>query len=161
MIDAGGTRQLLIWHSEALNSLDPATGKLFWSEPLEPNFGMAIMPPRKLGDYVFVAGTSSHGMVVKLDRDKPAAEVLWQGKGTNGVYPVNSAPFLEDGHIYGVDGDGMLRCVKLEDGQRLWDTTQPVSGEKGKNQLGHGIFWSSTRTAFSSSTTWASSSSRK
>jgi outer membrane protein assembly factor BamB len=135
MIDAGGKRQLLIWHSEALNSLDPATGKLYWSEPLEPNFGMAIMAPRKLGNLVFTAGTSSQGMVVKLAADKPAAELLWRGKGTNGVYPVNSAPFLENGHIYGVDGDGNLRCVKLEDGQRLWSTSVPVSGEKA-NQLG-------------------------
>ncbi len=36
LIEAGGKRQLLIFHPEALNSLDPETGKPYWSVPLEP-----------------------------------------------------------------------------------------------------------------------------
>jgi outer membrane protein assembly factor BamB len=31
-----GKRQLIIWHPEAVNALDPDTGKLFWSYPLAP-----------------------------------------------------------------------------------------------------------------------------
>ena len=40
VIEAAGTRQLLIWHAEAINSLDPETGRLYWSVPLDPNWGM-------------------------------------------------------------------------------------------------------------------------
>ena len=28
----GGTRQLIIWHPEAINSLDPETGKVYWTQ---------------------------------------------------------------------------------------------------------------------------------
>ena len=28
-----GKRQLIIWHPESVNSLDPATGKVYWSQP--------------------------------------------------------------------------------------------------------------------------------
>src|SRR4029079_15599930 len=33
IIEAGGRRQLLIWHPEAICSLDPESGKEFWSVP--------------------------------------------------------------------------------------------------------------------------------
>src|SRR5262249_3661868 len=32
VIEAGGKRQLIAWHTEAVNALDPETGKLYWSE---------------------------------------------------------------------------------------------------------------------------------
>src|SRR5438128_5799695 len=31
--DTGDKRQLIIWHAESVNSLDPETGKLYWTEP--------------------------------------------------------------------------------------------------------------------------------
>jgi outer membrane protein assembly factor BamB len=113
--------------------LDPKTGTVYWSIPLEPAFGMAIMAPRKLGDYLYAAGIVNIGALIKLAADKPAAEVVWRGKNTTAVYAVNSTPFLEDGHIYGVDQDSNLRCVKVEDGQRLWNTTAPTVGEERVN----------------------------
>ena len=30
IVEAGGIRQLIIWHPTAVASLDPATGKLYW-----------------------------------------------------------------------------------------------------------------------------------
>src|SRR5205814_7757935 len=29
----GGKRQLIVWHPQAVNSLDPETGKVHWSQP--------------------------------------------------------------------------------------------------------------------------------
>src|SRR5258707_14297491 len=31
--EAGGNRQLIIWLSESINALDPATGKVYWTQP--------------------------------------------------------------------------------------------------------------------------------
>ena len=47
LIEAGGKRQLLIWHPESLNSLNPETGELYWSEKLQVDFGMSITAPQK------------------------------------------------------------------------------------------------------------------
>jgi outer membrane protein assembly factor BamB len=39
-------------------------------------------------------------------------------------------PFLEDGYIYGVCSYGQLRCLKMETGERVWETLQATtSGE--------------------------------
>ena len=37
IIEAGGKRQLLVWHPQALNSLNPETGEVYWTEKLEPH----------------------------------------------------------------------------------------------------------------------------
>ena len=87
MIEAGGKRQLLIWHAEAINSLDPETGKVYWSVPLEPNYGMAIMAPRQSGDYLFAGGIGCKAVLLKLAADKPAAEEVWRGQDGHGRLP--------------------------------------------------------------------------
>jgi outer membrane protein assembly factor BamB len=122
MIEAGGKRQLLIWHAESINGLDPETGKPYWSIELKPSYGMSIMAPRKDGDYLFACGIQGAAALLKLAKDKPAAEVVWRGEKDTAMYCVNSTPFIEDGTLYGVDGRGELRGVKLATGERLWET---------------------------------------
>jgi outer membrane protein assembly factor BamB len=51
LIEAGGVTQLLIFHGKSINSLNPGTGRLYWSEPLATAYAMAIMAPRKGGDF--------------------------------------------------------------------------------------------------------------
>jgi outer membrane protein assembly factor BamB len=122
MISAGGKKQLLIWHAESLNSIDPETGKPYWSVPLTPNAGMSIAEPRKYGDYLFASAAFNAAVLLKLHADKPAVDEVWRGKANTAVYSVNSTPFIDEGTLYGVDLRGELRGVKLESGERLWDT---------------------------------------
>lgn len=135
LIEAGGKRQLLIWHAESLNSLDPATGKVYWSVPLAPSYGMSIMAPRQEGDYLFAGGIGFISALLKLDADKPGASVVWRGKPKMSIYPVNSTPLIEDGFLFGVDQPGALMAVKLHSGERLWETFAPVTGD-GKASSG-------------------------
>jgi outer membrane protein assembly factor BamB len=130
IITAGGTRQLIIWHAESINGLDPETGKVWWSIPLAPDFGMAIMAPRQSGDYLFAAGIDKKGALLKLARDKPGAEVVWRGTKDTAVYPVNGTPFIEGNYLYGVCTESQLRCVKLETGERIWETMAATLGTK-------------------------------
>ncbi len=133
LIQAGGTRQLLIWHPESLNSLNPETGELYWSEKLEPSWGMSIATPRKAGSFLFVGGVVMKSMLLKLAAERPAAEFVWQGKKGTGLGPVFSTPFIEDGHLYGVDMRGELRCVKLDTGKQIWSTYAATTGDRQKN----------------------------
>src|SRR5215469_11465311 len=50
VIEAGGRRQLIVWNPQSLNSLDPQTGNLYWSEPFTSQAGMSIATPRRAGD---------------------------------------------------------------------------------------------------------------
>ena len=45
IVEAGGIRQLIIWHPTAVASLDPATGKVYWSVPF-PDPGWQTGPGR-------------------------------------------------------------------------------------------------------------------
>ncbi|HXD85745.1 MAG TPA: PQQ-binding-like beta-propeller repeat protein, partial [Urbifossiella sp.] len=55
LIESAGATQLVVWTPKKLHAIDPATGKKYWSVPLEPKHGMSIMSPRKHGDCVFAA----------------------------------------------------------------------------------------------------------
>jgi outer membrane protein assembly factor BamB len=132
MIEHAGRKQLLIWHSETVNSLDPLTGDVYWTVPVKPSYEMSITAPRKLGDFLFVTGYNEAGALLKLGQTggKPAAEVVWRGTPRNAVYCANSTPFLEDGMIYGCDvGSGKLMGVRLDTAQRVWETWMPTLGE--------------------------------
>lgn len=137
IIEAGGRRQLIIWHVESLNGIDPESGKPYWSLPLAPNFGMAIAMPRKLDDLLFASGIGNVGLVARLGKDRPTATEVWRGSAHNGVYCANSTPFLENGMIYGCDcTTGHLRGVKLATGERVWETLAPTTG--GERRAAHG-----------------------
>ncbi len=131
MITAAGKKQLLIWHPQAINSLNPKTGEVYWSLPLEPSYGMSIMAPRKSGDYLFASGIGDVGALMKLDRDKPGAAIVWRSNAKTGVHCANSTPIIEDGTIYGCEcKSGQLRGVDLLTAERLWETLKPTSGTK-------------------------------
>ncbi len=137
IIEAGGVRQLIIWHAKSINSLNPETGEVYWSLPLEPGYGMAITRPMQYGDYLFASGIGEVCALFKLDPDMPAAEEIWRGTKENSLYCANSTPLIEDGVIYGSDcGKGCFRAVRLEDGARLWETFAPTTN--GDRRAGHG-----------------------
>jgi outer membrane protein assembly factor BamB len=75
--------------------------------------------------------TSSH--CYKLDATKPEAELQWKGnsfseRNTDTLHSLISTPFIEDGYIYGVCSYGQLRCLKLQTGERLWETFAATTG---------------------------------
>jgi outer membrane protein assembly factor BamB len=137
VIEAAGVRQLIVWLPSKLHGLNPETGAEYWSVDLKPDYGMTIMVPRQSGNLLFASGIGNVGAVLKLDSDKPGAEVVWRGKGNNAVYCANSTPLIEDGVIYGCDcRSGALTAVDLDNGNRLWETLAPTAGEGRK--AGHG-----------------------
>lgn len=129
LIEAGGVTQLLIFHGDGLNSLNPETGSLYWSEPLKTSFSMAIMAPRKGGDFLFAGGHSGKSLGLKLDATKPAVTKAWQGSRTTGLAPVSGTPFVENGIAYGIDGNGLFRAIRIDSGEHLWATAKPVNGK--------------------------------
>jgi outer membrane protein assembly factor BamB len=133
LIDAGNKRQLILWHPEAVNSLDPETGALNWSEPFTARSGMTIATPRQLGDALFFTSFYNGSLLMKLDGSKKAASVQWKTvkmseKDTTHLNAVMCTPFLEEGYIYGVCSYGQLRCLKLDTGERVWETFQATTG---------------------------------
>lgn len=138
--EAGGKRQLFIWLSEALYSLDPATGKVYWTQtypasgsPERPAVNIATV--RRLGDLLFLTSAYHGPMMLKLAADRPAATVLWHGKSRrmdkpDGLHSLMSTPVLKDGYVYGVCAMGELRCLEAATGKELWHTYAATGGQR-------------------------------
>jgi outer membrane protein assembly factor BamB len=134
LIEAGGVTQLLIFHGKSINSLNPDTGQVYWSEPLATAFSMAIMAPRKGGDFLFAGGHNGKSLGLKLDTSQPAVTRVWEGSRTIGLAPVSGTPFVEDGIVYGIDGNGLFRAMRIDTGERLWSTSKPVNGQDSQTR---------------------------
>jgi outer membrane protein assembly factor BamB len=131
--EAGGQRQLLIWHPKALNSLDPETGAVHWTERVQARSGLSVAQPRKLGDLLFITSFYNGSTMFRFAADKPAVTKLWQTKKpsekeTEHLHSIIATPFLEGGYIYGVCSYGQLRCLKAETGERVWETFAATTG---------------------------------
>ncbi len=129
IFQAGGARQLILWDPQSVNSLDPKSGKVYWSlrSPAPINSGMTIPTPRKMDDLLFLTCFYNGSWMLKLDPARPAASTLWQSrriseKNTDGLHSTMSTPFLEGGYIYGVCSYGQLRCLNATNGERIWET---------------------------------------
>lgn len=129
IITAAGVRQLILVRPDAVGSVDPATGKEYWSVPYEATNGCVVMSPVVSGDYLYVGGYNNKSELVKLSTDKPGAEIAWRDKGKDAIAPVNVQPYAENGVMYGVDQKGVLRAIQLPEGKQLWETAEPF-GER-------------------------------
>jgi outer membrane protein assembly factor BamB len=140
LVHAGGKDQLIIWHSESINGLDPKTGKTYWTQ--EYPVGIAMQRPSVNIVSVIPHGrqllisTFYHGsMLLELDDAKPGVKVLWRGKSNNvqrpdGIHAVMATPVFKDGHIYGNCGMGELRCLDATTGKQKWQTYALNGGQK-------------------------------
>ncbi|HEY1380794.1 MAG TPA: PQQ-binding-like beta-propeller repeat protein [Gemmataceae bacterium] len=125
----GTTRQLIVWHPEAVCGLEPETGNVYWEVPFELHrpSALSIPMPRFDGKHLFVTSFYNSALMLTLDPDKPGASVLWRGRGkgerpdqTAAIHSIIPTPVLKDGYVYGVDSYGELRCLKADTGERVW-----------------------------------------
>jgi outer membrane protein assembly factor BamB len=136
LIEHAGKRQLLIWHSDSVNALDPTTGKKIWTVPIKPNYAMSIAAPQKLGSKLFVSGYGQAALL-ELSSDGTKAEFAWRGRPKQAIFSGNVTPVLEADVAYGCDiNPGMLAAMRLTDGTRLWETLAPTTGGERRVRYG-------------------------
>ncbi|MEC9092489.1 MAG: PQQ-binding-like beta-propeller repeat protein, partial [Planctomycetota bacterium] len=126
----GGKRQLIIWHSDALDALDPATGKQIWSIPFKSTYAMSIGVPRKEGNRLFLMCFAGRCAAIDVADDGQSAILAWEGNRKKGIDGVMNTPFLLDGHIYGCGNGGRYVCASLKDGKQLWTSYQPAGSKR-------------------------------
>ncbi|MCY2980253.1 MAG: PQQ-binding-like beta-propeller repeat protein [Planctomycetota bacterium] len=134
IIAAGGVRQLILPNPTAINSVDPATGKLYWTLPYDASNGSIIMVPIQVGKYLFVAGYSDKNLLIELDATSPKAKEVWRNVAKKALSPVNVQPMAIGDVVYGMDQSGEMIAFKVDTGERLWETSKPI----GRRPLGSG-----------------------
>lgn len=138
IIEAGGTRQLIVFHPEAIESLDPADGSKFWDVPLKPAYEMSIARPVVDGNRMYASSIRNEAVMIELGADSPTAKELWRGEPKNAVHCANSTPQFVDGVVYGTDCNiGSLIAVDGKDGTRLWETFEATLPNE-KRRASHG-----------------------
>ena len=125
--EAGGVRQLIIWHPAALVSLDPETGDVYWEQAWEVGVGATVPTPVRSGNYLLVSQFTYGSMMMRLDQDRPGATMLWKGQGrselpdqSDGLHAMMTTPVIIGDHFYGVGSYGELRGLDARTGERLW-----------------------------------------
>jgi outer membrane protein assembly factor BamB len=134
-----GERQLIIWHPESVNGLDPATGKVLWTHEWGINANLTIPTPRQVGNKLFLTSFYNGSRLLEVKGgDKPSAKLLWRSNGrgeqpnqTDKLHSIMPTPFIKGDYIYGVCSYGELRCLRLSDGKRVWtDLTATGTGKE-------------------------------
>ncbi len=141
IVEAGGKRQLLVWLSDYIASLDPATGTEYWreshpakgTEVMRP--GVAIAAPRVDGDRVYISNYYHGALCVKLGKEKPTAEVVWRSKTgvqqkPDAVSTIMTSLLVHDGHLFGLCRDGEMKCLKADTGEVVWDDNALLGGKQ-------------------------------
>jgi outer membrane protein assembly factor BamB len=136
IVESRGVRQLIIFYPEAVASLNPKTGEVYWSEPFTSKMGLCVATPRIEGDLLFATAFYDGSLMLRLDPNHPSATKLWQRKGKNEahedvLHAMLCTPFLRDGYIYGVSSYGQLRCLKADTGDKVWETFAATSSDAG------------------------------
>ena len=148
IIEEGGARQLIVWQPRGLSSLNPATGELYWEEPFSARGNLTVADPVKDGPYLLVSGFYSGSLMMRLDRDRPAATAIWRGETnrtlengievaeTTGLHSIITTPLIVGDHIYGIGSHGQVRGLLAETGERVWE----AEGLTTRNRWGSAYF---------------------
>src|SRR5262245_5632829 len=132
IVQQGGQPVVLCWTGDSVAGLAASTGKVLWRYSWRPvKMPIGIATPIIDGDRVFFTSFYDGALLLRLLKDKPDIEKLWQisgrdEKNTEALHSIISTPVFENGYIYGVDSYGELRCLDARDGSRLWEDKTAV-----------------------------------
>ena len=76
--------------------------------------------------------------LIELDPSKPEAKLAWSRKGinerkTDALHAMISPPFVREGHVYGIDSYGQMRCLDGRTGDRIWEDQTAIPNGRWPN----------------------------
>ena len=119
VIAAGGKRQLIVWTGESVTSLDPATGRIYWREPMVTSNNDAIPTPVFDGNRLLIGG-----LMFVLDPHQPAASILWPETKvlSRRILSNTSTALLRGELVFSAKSNGELVCIDAATGLQIWST---------------------------------------
>ncbi len=132
VIDQAGRRVLVCWTAERVVGLDPQSGQLHWEHPTPwERWPIAIATPVLHGDLLLFSDAHKGTLLLRLARDELSVEKLWRRRREDlpdgaALHCLISTPLIDGDYIYGADGDGVLRCLRVDTGEQLWEDRTAV-----------------------------------
>jgi outer membrane protein assembly factor BamB len=126
LITAHGKPTLIVWHGEAINALNPATGATLWSQPRETRYGVSMANPVAHGNHLLISAFWWGSRMLSLPAEGEPS-ILWETQResdtrTEHLNALMCTPILAGDHLYGVCSYGQLRCLDWKTGARRWET---------------------------------------
>ncbi|MFH1920505.1 MAG: PQQ-binding-like beta-propeller repeat protein [Planctomycetota bacterium] len=132
VVDQAGRRVLVCWTGDRIVGLDPLSGGLHWEIPWPwKSWPIAIATP-VLNDGTLLFSDAHRGTaLVKLSQESLEVETLWhrrRGGPDEGaaLHCLISTPLIDGGYVYGADSRGVLRCLRLDTGEQVWEDKTAV-----------------------------------
>jgi len=128
VIVAGGQRQLIVWTDESVASLNPATGKIWWREPMVTSNNDSIPTPVIQKNRLLISG-----LMYELNADQPAAKVLWPESRAPAkrILSNTSTAMMRGDYVYSAKLNGELVCLEAGTGKQVWETTNVTELKTG------------------------------
>jgi outer membrane protein assembly factor BamB len=130
-VTAAGVRQLLVLTNEALVSLSPTDGKVYWRYPWKTANGFNIATPLAFGDYVLISSAYGKGcalLEIAAERDGSlCARRVYEHNRLRNYF---ASSIRWGNHLYGFDEKDLV-CMDLHTGVEAWR-------EKGIRSFGKG-----------------------
>lgn len=131
LIRQGGKDVILAWTSHFLGGLDPVGGQEIWKIEYKPKkmiLNVADPILDESGRKIFLTAFYDGSFLFDASKGAVAPELLWQRTGisevkTDALHSIIMTPLIRDGHVYGIDSHGEMRCVNLATGDRVWEDT--------------------------------------
>lgn len=135
VIERGGCRQAIVWTAENIVSLNPRTGKIYWTEEWGASFDAAQVlatPVLHKDRLLFVMAFNRGSKMLQLDADKPAATLLWRTR-SRPTTMMSTPMMLDDDYFYSIDNVGGPCCQKADSGDEAWRTDEVAWGSPNSN----------------------------
>jgi outer membrane protein assembly factor BamB len=128
IIVAGGKRQLIVWTGQSVTSLNPATGEVYWREPMTTSNNDDNATPVVEGNHLLVSGA-----MFALDPVRPAVELIWPASRvvSKRILSNTSNPVLKGRYVYSARTGGGLVCLEAATGKELWKVAPMTEAKNG------------------------------
>ena len=132
VIDQVGRRVVVVWTGNRIVGLDPRDGDLLWEFPFQwTKWPIGIATPVLYDDLLLFSEAHKGTLLLRLQPQTMSVEKVWHRQegdstGEPAMHCLISTPIIQDGHIYGADNSGVLRCLRLDTGQQVWEDRTAV-----------------------------------
>lgn len=130
IISHAGTRQLIAWGPEHVQSLDPDSGRVNWLFPYKITYGVSIAQPLYRDGIFLVSGYWHGAKALQLGK---SATLLWENPTE--ICGLMSAPLYKDGVVYMLDKTRGLQAFELKTGRILWSDDNTLTPKDSNPQM--------------------------
>ncbi|MBM4091470.1 MAG: dehydrogenase [Planctomycetes bacterium] len=136
LVRQGETDVLVCWTGSRVTGLNPLSGSLLWAHdfPWE-RWPIGIATPVSFENGILVSDAHKGTLLLELAQNGLAVTQKWHRRVEDeadgkALHCLISTPYIDGQYIYGCDGGGVLRCLRLDTGDQVWQDTSAVPPDR-------------------------------